>query len=72
MCHPVWQAVLKMPEGGRRVTKEHRRDAFGREWEAFCVGEAAWAWNLLQNPATVAALAASLQRLSKSKPKPKL
>ncbi|KAK9816888.1 hypothetical protein WJX72_006737 [[Myrmecia] bisecta] len=66
------QQMLRSPDGGRQITKENMRGAFAREWEAYCGGEAAGAWKQLCNPATVKALAATMQRLSKKGAKPKL
>lgn len=61
------QGMLKVFDAGRQATKRHLREAFAKEWEDYCEGEAAYGWQLISHPKTVQAMESVLQRLSKSK-----
>lgn len=64
--------LLKQPDSGRIIVKSRFRDEFSFEWEAYPEEEVAGAWAMLEAPATVKALEATLQRLSGKKAKAKL
>ena len=69
----VLRQALKLPDVGRRLTKERLHGDFSRAWEAQAAVEASFGWQMLSGEATVAALGAVLKRLQGGrKPKPKL
>lgn len=55
------------PDAGRQVTKQHLREKFSHEWEAYCVPEVDGAWEQLAQESTVKAMAAVLEGLAKRK-----
>lgn len=57
---------------GRYITKSDLRKEYSLGWEAFCETEVDQAWENLTSKSTTDAMAAVLQRLSKSKPKSKM
>lgn len=57
-------SMLKLPDVGRIATKQQLRGSFSAEWEAYLEQEAEGAFTQLQQPETVDALKAILQRLS--------
>lgn len=64
--------LLKQPDSGRMIVKSRFQDEFSHEWEAYPEQEVPGAWAMLEAPPTVAALEATLQRLSGKKAKSKL
>ena len=62
------QRMLKSgPDAGRQATKNHLREQFSRDWEAYCVSEVDHAWQQLTTETTVKALAGVLEGLGKRK-----
>lgn len=59
--------LLGPPDAGRVIVKQRFREAFSREWEAYPAEEAPGAWAMLEAPATVKLLEATLARLSGKK-----
>ena len=59
--------LLGPPDAGRVVVKQRFREAFSRDWEAYPAEEVSGAWAMLEAPATVQLLEATLRRLSGKK-----
>ena len=54
-------------DAGRQVTKNHLREQFSLDWEAYCVPEVDGAWEQLSQDSTVKAIAGVLEGLAKRK-----
>jgi 3,2-trans-enoyl-CoA isomerase len=63
----MMSSMLQSLDPGRQATKQHLRESFAKEWEAYCGPEAEGGWQVLSHPKTVKALEGVLQRLSKKK-----
>ena len=62
------QILMAAPfDVGRQMTKNHLREQFSLDWEAYCVPEVDGAWEQLSQDSTVKAIAGVLEGLAKRK-----